>query len=313
MMEKLMKLGRNALAAALAVGALSGAPAEAAPVPDGMAALREAVLTPAKPDRRVFVEDLLFFSPSLRADLEFLGQARKHDARIAGHLNIVATDEKGDTNPLEIPFYIAQTNRTMILYFNLGEKWQKFTTPSLAAAAMDVTVTPTEEEANEQLALVKEATVLRETPTQRTLLVKLDGNKAADLVRRYSDQHPADNGTANDAAFQEAFLRYLDQGLRRAECWYIWTIDKTDWQTITMTYHLSPILQETARAALAEEHPSWPAEFTQMVETLAYYSELKTYTTFLNPDAKDKADIPDEVWKNAEPVNDLFASEKAAK
>ena len=307
-MKKYMKFGKKALVAAFACGALlwgNAAAAEQAPAMDGMAAFREAITTPSKPDRRIFREDLLFFSPSLRANVEFLGLARKHSLCLSGNLDVLATDDKGDTAKLDIPFYMTQTNKSMTIYFKLGDTWKKFTTPTLAAVAADVVATPTEEEIEETISLVKEVTVLRETPAQRTMLVHLDSNKLADTIKKYGAQHPADNGTANDGEMQKQFMGYLDQGIRNAGLWYIWTIDKTDWQTITMSYNLSPIVQETARAALRDEHPDWPPMLTEMVETLAYYSDFKTYTTFLNPDVQDKADVPEEVWKNAVPVDDM--------
>ncbi len=308
-MNRYVKYGKKALAAAFACGTLlwgGVAAADPAPAMDGMAAFREAITMPSKPDQRVFREDLLFFSPTIRADLEFLGQAKKHSLRIAGNLDVLATDNSGDTAKLAVPFYMTQTNQNMTIYFKIGDAWQKFTTPTLAAVATDVVTTPTEAEVEDTIALVKEVVVLRETPSQRTMLVRLDSNKLADTVKKYAEKHPADNGTANDGEMQKTFMKYLDQGIRKADLWYTWTIDKTDWQTITMSYNLSSIMQETARAALSENHPDWPPMLTETVEMLAYYSDLKTYTTFLNPDVKDKADVPDEVWRNATPVDDII-------
>ena len=75
-----------------------------------------------------------------------------------------------------------------------------------------------------------------------------------------------------------------------------------------MSYNLSSLLQETARVGL-ETHPELPTEVAQMLETIAYYSDLKTYTTFLSPKAVQKLDLPEEA-KAAEKVDDLAASDK---
>ncbi len=311
-MKRFMKLGRKALAGALLCSSILCGSVSAAPAvgtEEGMAAFREAISTPAKMDRRVFCEDVLFFAPAIRGNLEIIGQARKHDMRLSGDFDLLVTGDDGDTAKIDVPFYITQTNKSMTVYFKLGDQWRKFQAPTLAATAADVTVTPTPEEVEEQAALVKGVTLLRETPTQRTMLVTMDSNKLADLVRKYSDQNPADKGTANDGNLQKTLMDYLDQGLRKADIWYTWTIDKKDWQTITMSYHLSSIIQETARAALNNLNPEWPPEVKNILETLSYYSELKTYTTFLNPDAETKADVPDEVWRNAVEVKDMITTE----
>lgn len=74
-----------------------------------------------------------------------------------------------------------------------------------------------------------------------------------------------------------------------------------------MSYNLSSVLQETARVAL-ETHPELPPELAQILETIAYYSDLKTYTTFLSPKAVQKLDLPEEA-KAAELVDDLADSD----
>ena len=304
-LNKLVKMGGRVFAGALLCGSMmfGTVSAEEAPAIDGMEALREAVTMTTNQDRRVFHQDLLFFAPSLRADLDLIGQTMAHKLRIAGKISLIAIDDQANTTDLAIPFYIDQQKKEMTFYFKPDKKWYKFQTPTLAASAIDELATPDEQEADEILSTVKAVTVLRETDTQRTMLVQLDPEKLADLVAQYSQKYPADNGTANDGDLQKSVMGCLEAGIRRSNIWYTWTIDKVSRRTVTMSYNLSSLLQETARVGL-ETHPELPNGVAQMLETIAYYSDLKTYTTFLNPKAVQKLDLPEEA-KEAVSVDDL--------
>ena len=309
-LSKLVKRGGRIFAGGLLCGAMmfGTAAAEEAPALDGMEAFREAITMTTKQDRRVFHQDLLFFAPSLRADLDLIGQTMAHKLRIAGKISLIAIDDRANTTDLAIPFYIDQQQKEMTLYFKPDKKWYKFQTPTLAASAIDELATPDEKEADEILSTVKAVTVLRQTDAQRTMLVQLDSEKLADLVSQYSQKYPADKGTADDGDMQKSIMGCLEAGVRRSNIWYTWTIDKASARTVTMSYNLSSVLQETARVAL-ETHPELPPELAQILETIAYYSDLKTYTTFLSPKAVQKLDLPEEA-KAAELVEDLTDSDK---
>ena len=308
-LSKLVKRGGRIFAGGLLCGAMmfGTAAAEEAPALDGMEAFREAITMTTKQDRRVFHQDLLFFAPSLRADLDLIGQTMAHKLRIAGKISLIAIDDRANTTDLAIPFYIDQQQKEMTLYFKPDKKWYKFQTPTLAASAIDELATPDEKEADEILSTVKAVTVLRETDAQRTMLVQLDSEKLADLVSQYSQKYPADKGTADDGDMQKSIMGCLEAGVRRSNIWYTWTIDKASARTVTMSYNLSSVLQETARVAL-ETHPELPPELAQILETIAYYSDLKTYTTFLSPKAVQKLDLPEEA-KAADLVEDLTDSD----
>ena len=149
--------------------------------------------------------------------------------------------------------------------------------------------------------------MLRETDSQRTMLVMLNSDALADLVAQYGRKYPADNGTADDVELHNSFMDCLEAGVRRSNIWYTWTIDKNSKRTITMSYNLSSLLQETARVGL-ERHPEMPQDVAALLETIAYYSDLKTYTTFLNAKAVQKLDLPEEA-KEATSVDDLVGSD----
>ena len=103
---------------------------------------------------------------------------------------------------------------------------------------------------------------------------------------------------------QDKFFQYLDQGLRNSDIWYTWTIDKNDWQTITLSLNISDLTQKTAQAALDDKSQQWDYTTRALIEMLAYYSDIKSYTVFFNPDAKKSIDIPAEVL-NAPSIEDL--------
>ena len=103
-MKKWMKFGGRVVAGALLCGSMmfGTAAAEQAPAMDGMEAFREAISMTTKQDRRVFRQDLLFFAPSVRADLDLIGQTLAHKLRrkpqSAGHRR--PGEHRGPQNPL---------------------------------------------------------------------------------------------------------------------------------------------------------------------------------------------------------------------
>ncbi len=314
-MNKWVKWGGRVFTGALLcgsmmVGSFGTAAAEEAPAVDGMAAFREAIETPAKPDKRVFLQDLQFFMPALRGQLDLMGYTKGHNLKVSGNIAVVFTGDDGDTVETAIPFFMDQKKKDMAIYFKPDKTWYKFQTPTLAAAATDDIATPDEKDIENILMAVKAVTVLRETDSQRTMLVQLDNEKLADLIAKYSSENPPDNGTADDAATQNSFMTYLEKGMRRSNIWYTWTVDKKDWQTITMCYNFSSLVQETAKVALEEKH-DWPKGMEDLITNLAFYSDMRAYTTFLNADAKKRVELPEEA-KSATPVEDLFEGDAPA-
>ena len=305
-MSKLVKWGGRVFAGALLCGSMmfGTVSAEQAPAIDGMEAFREAISAPAQQDYRAFRQDLQFFVPAIRADMGMTGYTKGHNLKLSGNVDLVFIADNGQSTQMKIPFFIDQKKKEMTLYFKPDKKWLKFQTPTLAAAAADGIATPDEKDVDDIISSVKSVTVLRETDTQRTMLVQLNNEKLADLIASYGKNNPPDKGTADDAEMHNTFMACLEQGMRRANVWYTWTVDKSTWQTITMSYNLSSIVQETARVALEQPH-QWPKELDDFLERIAYYSDMKTYTIFLNKDAKKLVELPEEA-KSAENVEDVF-------
>ena len=275
----------------------------------GMQALREAMNANAGEDDRVFHQDILFFVPSFQGELELFGVADNTTFNSTGDLNFWSTLDNGASNELSIPFYAVQNGKDMKIYFQMDKKWYQFQSPTVAAAVTDTVATPTDEELEEMIAQTKDVTILRDTDRQRIMLVKLDGNKVADSMKLKAEDNSEENITDADKAVQDKFFGYLDTGFRNADIWYTWTVSKTDGRTIALSIHLSSLVQEFARAALNDPDQVWEPEIQNILETMAYYSEAKAYTTFLGSDAKQRLVIPKNVLK-AKPVEHLTDAKK---
>lgn len=271
---------------------------------DAMEAFREAITANSAEDSRPFHEDLLFAMPSFQGELEFIGVPVENNFKASGNLEFWVTDDSGNLNDFTIPFYITQTAKDMKIYFQNDKKWYVFQSPTVAAVITDTVATPTAQEADEFISDVKEVTILRDTANQRTMLVKLDGNKIADEMKAQAEKNPADNVSESDKETQDKFFSYLDTAFRNADLWYMWTLDKKDGKTITLSFHLSSLVQEFAKAALADDTQTWDESFKDALASIAFYSDVKSYTNFLNVDAKKKVEVPKNVLK-AKPVESL--------
>ncbi len=275
------------------------------PNSEGVQAFREALTKDSDALDRIFRQDIFFASPFILSELEIYGTVEGQDFRSTGDFSVWTYNDDGSETETVIPFYMTQSGKDMTIYCKNGKQWNKFTAPTLAAVIMDIIATPDANEIEEIIADTKSVTILQENDYRRIMLVTLDGDRLADSVKAMSDMHPADNGTADDGAFQETFMGYLDTALRKADIWYMWTIDKRDWHTVAMQYNFSGILQEMARAALNDPNQQWSDQISNVLETIAYYSEIRAYTTYpADPAAKKKFIIPKEVLR-AKPVKDL--------
>ncbi|MCR5834436.1 MAG: hypothetical protein K6G55_07310 [Selenomonadaceae bacterium] len=280
------------------------------PNSEGMKAFREALTSDSDSLDRIFRQDIYFASPFIISELEIYGTVEKDEFISYGDFSMWVYNDDGTQSENIIPYYMVQNGKDMTIYFKTDKKWQKFTTPSLAAAVMDMLATPTEQEVEEIIADTKDVTILQDNDYRRIMLIRVDGNRIADSFKNKSDENPADKGTATDSALQEKIVGYMDSALRKADVWYMWTIDKRDWHTVAMQYNFSGIIQEMARAALNDPEQQWPDEISNMLETIAYYSEIRAYTTYpADPKAKKNFVLPKEVLK-AKPVDSLSDSVK---
>lgn len=267
---------------------------------EGMKAFRQALTQDSDALERIFRQDIFFASPSVISELEIFGTVEGQAFKSTGNFALWIYNDDGSETEKIIPYYMVQNGKDMTIYFKADKQWEKFTTPTLAAAIMDMIASPDAKDIEEMIADTKSVEILGDNEYRRILLIRPDGNKIADSLKTKSAENP--DATAD--AMQEIFLNYMDTALRNADIWYMWTIDKRDWHTVQMQFSFSGIIQEFARAALNDPNQHWSDEVSNLLETIAYYSEIRAYTTYpSDPAAKKRFDIPKNVLKAKEAKN----------
>ena len=307
-MKNFLKKVGKILGGVFLLGSMQFNFAQAADNTEAINLFREA-MTKNADENRILREDIYFVVPKMQSELEFIAKIQKDSLDASGDLSVWIIGENGDSNQIEIPFYVTQAEKNMQVYFEVDKKWKKFQFPTLAAKATDVIATPNKKETEDFMNDVKDVVLLSDNDKECTLLVKLDGNKLADEVKNEAEENPADNGTAEDKIFQDSLMQYIDSGFRNSEIWYTWTVKKEDWSTVALSLNLSGLVQQTAQAALNDPTKTWNEFERNILETVAYYSETKAFTIFLNQDAEKKLEIPKKVLK-AENVSDLIETKK---
>ena len=279
------------------------------PNSEGMQAFRQALESDSDKLDRIFRQDIFFASPIVIGELEIYGTVIDDSFRATGDLSFWVYKDDGTEVETIIPYYLVQTGKDMIIYFKTDKEWKKFTTPSLAAVVTDMIATPTKQEIEGIIADTKDVTILQDNDYRRIMLVRVDSERLANSLKTVSDENPADK----ESAFQEKAMEYVDTAIRNADIWYMWTIDKRDWHTVAMQFSFSGIIQELARAALNDPNQHWTDEVSNLLETIAYYSEIRAYTTYpSDPAAKKRFEIPKNVLK-AKSVDELTDNVKVTK
>ncbi|MBR1646825.1 MAG: hypothetical protein IJ685_08620 [Selenomonadaceae bacterium] len=294
-MKKIFSPFVKLLAVLFAVSALLVPAKTFAADDEGMAAFREILEKDSDPSDRIFRQDTFFLAMPFIGELDFLGMVDKGDVfKATGDFSYWIYNDDGSTTEKIVPFYLVQDKDNLMLYFKQDKKWEKIVAPTLAAKIADMIATPTGDEIQKMIDGTKGVTILQDDDKTRTLLIEIDGNKLADEFQATAEE---DNDSANVEIVDTA-SRYIDTALRNGDMWYMWTVDKSDWHTVVLQYNFSSFLQGVARAALNDPKQVWPDEMRQMLERIAFYSELRSYTMYpADPSAKKKFEIPKEVLK----------------
>jgi len=281
---------------------------------ESMQIFRETLEQTSKYDDRVYHQDILFLMPQLTGELEFFGATKKEELTVRGFFFLWSVDENGNSEKVEKPFYITQDNQNMVVYFtDEKNKWNKMTSPISAANMVDMMSTPNAAQLEKMTEFVKDVNILRDNDKSRTLLIKLDGAKIIEDIKAEMEKDPKVREQNIDETVN-AVTGYIETGFKNADMWIMWTVDKTTWQTTTMSFNISSLLQNIATAALNDTTNNFVNvnPIRELLESIAYYSELKGYTTFLNPAAQDKLEIPKKVLK-AKEVESFTGDDKSKK
>ena len=276
-----------------------------------MRAFRDSIMATVNDKDQVLHQFFLFMVPGLQSELEFNAKVTGHSMDVAGQFGFWLTDDNGKVTDMDIPFYITQNDKNLMLYYKTDDVWSKYSAPTVAATLTDLITSPTKEEIDKEIATVKNVTILQENDNRRTLLVHLDSTKIADELKSEVEKNPADKGTAEDSKMQMKLFKYLDTGIRNADIWYIWRVDKKNNKTGIITVDLSQVVQETARAVLDDpDNQDLPDQIKELLETLVFYSEFKAYTTLFGSEVQSTLAVPQEIIDSAKQVEDVVSGVK---
>ena len=294
-MKKFFATLTKFLVAVLATCAILMPTETAAAEDEGMAAFREILEKDSDPSDRIFQQDTFILAMPFIGELDFLGIVDKGNVfKAKGDFSYWIYNDDGSTSEKIVPFYLVQDKSNLTLYFKREKQWEKIVAPTLANTIADTIATPTGDEIQKMLDDTKGVTILQEDENRRTILIEIDGNKIADDFKALAD---ANDDPAN-AEITDNASRYIDTALRNGDMWYMWTVDKRDWHTVVLQYNFSSFLQGIARAALQDPKQIWPDEVKQLLERVAFYSELRSYTMYpADPAAKKNFELPKDVLK----------------
>lgn len=269
--------------------------------------LRETLLQVPERNDKVFHQDVYFVMPGFTSELDFRTITENGIYKVKGLFDLFMVDDEGNEERVAYPFYITEDKTNYVLYFQSDKKWNKITAPVTVSNVMDVVeVKSTPEEVDEVMKFVKDASILQDNDRQRILLVKFDSEKIANSLSKFTDElkdeiskEASEKNPMNDAIYNDV-MDCLTTGIKNADVWFTWTVDKTTWKTKTASFNFSGLSQSIALAALSYPMINSNENIRELFETIAYYSEIKGYTTFLNPSTKEKIEIPKEVLKAKE-------------
>lgn len=311
------KLNHRRFAKFAAVVAVSsslffGSNADAATTEDaGMAAFREAYLGQLAATRMVD-QELSLISPNFHLDMDSKAQIGSDGVmRMSGEFSWTYTNlKKNYSTNSKIPFYIEQAGNEMTLYVQRRGKWSKMLLPGLPTGIVALWKSSDMNILQQNIDTVKKVEVLSDTPDMRIMNVTLDGKKIASILEKNSQA--SFSGLEGDklAAEKENLNRWLE-AIKANDITFAWTVNKPSWTTVTAAFDLTNIMRAYAihilnesaagRVVLADEE-------RDLLDAMGYYSELRSYTTYISNKGKTINFPPDldKTPENDDSLNDIF-------
>lgn len=312
-----MKFDLKKLSAVAAIGGAiffgGNAVADAANMTnDGMWAFREAYVSQA-PDTRIFEQDLTLISTNFHLDINSKAQVLKDGSfRMGGNFNWTYTNlKKNYSTNNTIPFYIEQTGNEMTLYTQRRGKWSKMLLPGLPAGIALIWKSTDPSMLEENLQAVKAVEVLKDTPDLRIMNVTLDGAKLADILAKNGTSSFANLSGDALAEQKEIFERWL-AAFRANDITFAWTVNKPDWETVTAAFDLTNIMRAYCIYVLdqaAAGNVVLTDEERDLLDAMGYYSELRSYTSRIDPKNDVTVNTPADLSaapENDDSLNDIF-------
>lgn len=292
---------------------LFGGTADAATTNDaGMAAFREAYMGRLA-NERMIDQDLTLISTNFHLDIDSKGQVTDDGVmRMSGTMAWTYTNlKKNYSTNSRIPFYIEQVGNDMTLYVQRRGKWSKMLLPGLPAGIATIWKSSEMDTLRQNMDAVKKVEVLSDTPDMRIMNITLDGNKIADIL--YKNSQASFAGLSGDklAEQKEVLNRWL-AAIRANDITFAWTVNKPSWTTVTAAFDLTNIMRAYAIYVLNESAAGRVVltdEERDLLDAMGYYSELRSYTTYISPKG-EKINLPpnlSQAPENDGSLDDIFA------
>lgn len=307
------RFAKIAAVAAISGTFLFGGTADAATTNDaGMAAFREAYMGRLA-NERMIDQDLTLISTNFHLDVDSKGQVTDDGVmRMSGTLSWTYTNlKKNYSTNSRIPFYIEQVGNDMTLYVQRRGKWSKMLLPGLPSGIATIWKASEMDTLRQNMDAVKKVEVLSDTPDMRIMNVTLDGNKIADILDKNSQASFAGLSGDKLAEQKEVLNRWL-AAIRANDITFAWTVNKPSWTTVTAAFDLTNIMRAYSIYVLNEAAAGRVVltdEERDLLDAMGYYSELRSYTTYVSPKG-ERITLPpnlSQAPENDDSLDDIFS------
>ena len=283
----LRRCAKVAAVAAVSGTLLFGGTATVSADSAGMSAFREAYLAQFE-NTRMVDQDLTLISPNFHLDIDSKAQANADGSfMMSGELAWTYTNLKRNysTNS-QIPFYIEQRgNDELKLYVQRRGRWSYMLLPGLPAGIATLWKTSDISMLNQNIDVVKDVEVIKDTADMRVMKVTLDGQKIAARLEKNAESSFAKLSGDALTEQRETFKRWTT-AISANDITFSWTVNKPDFETVTAAFDLTEIMRAYCRYVLDEAAAGRVVlsdEERELLDAMGYYAELRSYTTHIKP------------------------------
>ncbi len=274
---------------------------------------RQAYLS-MKQDNRVFHQNIVFFGTTFHVDINSSGQIlRDASMRMNGNINWEYTNPSNNiTRNNTMPFYLTQNGEEMTLYVQRQNKWSKFSLPGVPVGFANALKSNDISTLQENIDLVKDVELFRESDTQQIFNITFDGKKLSDRMQSYSKNQNTAELSSEEVAEQQRFFNNLNDALQSTDIKCTWTVNKIKNQTVTAVIDFTDLMRAYAKSVLDDSAAGkivLSDEDRMLMDTIGYYSEFHYSMTYADANEKLNFNLPNAAQKAAVNNNvfqDLF-------
>ena len=274
---------------------------------------RQAYLS-MKQDNRVFHQNIVFFGTTFHVDINSSGQIlRDASMRMNGNINWEYTNPSNNiTRNNTMPFYLTQNGEEMTLYVQRQNKWSKFSLPGVPVGFANALKSNDISTLQENIDLVKDVELFRESDTQQIFNITIDGKKLSDRMQSYSKNQNTAELSSEEVADQQRFFNNLNDALQSTDIKCTWTVNKIKNQTVTAVIDFTDLMRAYAKSVLDDSAAGkivLSDEDRLLMDTIGYYSEFHYSMTYADANEKLNFNLPSAAQKAAVNNNvfqDLF-------